>query len=170
MKRILWVSALLLLLAAGWLARGQLLPSETARINRALRQLAQDASFGPDEGNIAAVQRAARVADRFAPNATIEVDLLGVGSFRIDGPAEIRARIMAARQWAKRLDLRFLDPVIRLGDDDTTAEVHLTATADLEGLPRNTGGFEALEFSLQLRKVDGRWLIERIVTIPTLKQ
>ena len=62
------------------------------------------------------------------------------------------------------------DIEVDLGADETTATVHLTATADAVGEGRYQGGFDALEFELALRKVEGRWRIERLKTIPTLKQ
>ncbi|HAB18959.1 MAG TPA: nuclear transport factor 2 family protein [Verrucomicrobiota bacterium] len=170
MKRVGWALALALIGAAGWLARDRLFPSQTALIDRMLTQLARDVSFAPGEGNIAAVRRISQVVDRFAPDASIEIELLGLGTYQINGRDGIRERLMLARRAARRLELNFHDPVVRLGSDGTSAEVHLTATADAQGVDRTQGGFEALEFSMQLHKLDGRWVIQRVTTVPTLRQ
>lgn len=170
MKALTWGFAGGLLLCLGVWKREALFPSETTRVRNALVQLASDASFGPSEGNIGAVRRVAAVADRFAPDASIEVDILGSGNFQLTGRDEVQQRLMAARRFVRKLVLQFHDIVVDLGADETTATVHLTATADAVGEGRYQGGFDALEFELALRKVEGRWRIERLKTIPTLKQ
>lgn len=170
MKVVHWGVAVGLLLGLGLWKREALFPSEATRIRNALVQLANDASFSPSEGNIGAVRRVSAVADRFASDASIEVDVLGSGSFQITGRDEVQQRLMAARRFVRKLVLQFHDVVIDLGTDGTTASVHLTATADAVGEGRYQGGFDALEFELGLRKVEGRWQIERLRTIPTLKQ
>lgn len=150
--------------------REALFPNETSKIRKALVQLANDASFGPSEGNIGAVRRVAAVADRFTPNASIEVDILGSGNFQFTGRDEVQQNLLAARRFVRKLDLQFHDIAVEPGADGETATVHLTATADAMGEGRYQGGFDALEFELALQKVEGRWRIERLKTVPTLKQ
>ena len=170
MKALHWgfAGGLLLCLAA-W-KHELLFPSESTRVRNALVQLANDASFGPSEGNIGAVRRVAAVADRFTPNASIEVDILGSGSFQFTGRDEVQQNLLGSRRFVRKLVLQFHDITVEVGDDGSTAMVHLTATADAVGEGRYQGGFDALEFALALRKVEGRWQIERLKTIPTLKQ
>ncbi len=170
MKTLHWGCVGVLLLGLGVWKREVLFPSETLRVRNALDQLASDVSFGPSEGNIGAVRRVAAVVDRFAANASIEVDILGSGNFHLTGRDEVQQNLMAARRFLRKLVLKFHDIGVDLGADGTTASVHLTATADAVGEGRHPGGFDALEFELALRKVDGRWQIERLKTVPTLKQ
>lgn len=170
MKATHWALAGALLLGLGFWKREALFPSEATRVRTALVQLASDASFGPSEGNIGAVRRVSAVADRFASDASIEVDILGSGNFQLSGRDEVQQRLMAARRFIRKLVLQFHDIMVDLGADGATASVHLTATADAVGEGRYQGGFDALEFELGLRKVEGRWQIERLRTIPTLKQ
>lgn len=170
MKALHWGCAGGLILGLGIWKREVLFPSETTRVRNTLVQLASDTSFGPAEGNIGAVRRVSAVADRFASDALIEVDILGSGSFQLTGRDEVQQRLMAARRFVRKLVLQFHDIAVDLGADGTTASVHLTATADAVGEGRYQGGFDALEFELALRKIEGRWRIERLRTIPTLKQ
>lgn len=170
MKALYWGCAGSLLLGLGIWKRDMLFPTETSRVRNALVQLASDASFGPSEGNIGAVRRVSTVADRFTADSSIDVDILGSGSFQLTGRDEVQQRLMAARRFVRKLVLQFHDIVVDLGADETTASVHLTATADAVGEGRYQGGFDALEFELALRKVEGRWQIERLRTVPTLKQ
>lgn len=170
MKTLHWAIAAGLLLALGVWKRDTLFPSEATRVRNALVQLASDTSFGPGDGNITSVRRASAVADRFTRDAAIEVDILGSGSFQLSGRDEVQQRLMAARRFVRKLVLQFHDIRVDLGADGTTATAHLTATADAVGEGRYQGGFDALEFELALRKVEGRWQIERLKTIPTLRQ
>jgi len=170
MKALYWGCAGVLFLGLGIWKRDVLFPTETTRVRNALVQLASDTSFGPSEGNIGAVRRVSAVADRFAADSSIDVDILGSGSFQLTGRDEVQQRLMAARRFVRKLVLQFHDIVVDLGADETTASVHLTATADAVGEGRYQGGFDALEFELALRKVEGRWQIERLRTVPTLKQ
>ena len=159
-----------LLLCLGVWKREALFPSEATRVRSALLQLASDASFGPSEGNIGAVRRVASVADRFVPNATIEVDILGSGNFQLNGRDEVQQHLMAARRFVRKLVVQFHDIVVEVADDGATASAHLTATADAVGEGRYQGGFDALEFEVSLKKLEGRWQVERLRTVPTLKQ
>ena len=170
MKAVHWGCVGVLLLGFGFWKREVLFPTETIRVRNALVQLARDVSFGPAEGNIGAVRRVAAVADRFSSNASIEIDILGSGNFQLTGRDEVQQNLMAARRFVRKLVLQFHDIGVELGAEGTTASVHLTATADAVGEGRYQGGFDALEFELGLRKVEGRWQIERLRTIPTLKQ
>lgn len=170
MKR--WVLVLLttVALGLGWFFREALFPSEVSRIQQHLIQLASDVSFGPQEGNMAAVRKVSAVTDRFAADASIEVDVLAMGSFHLTGREEIQQALWAARRMARRLHLKFHDIVVQLAEGKQSADVHLTATAEAEGRGRNQEGFDAVEFGFQLRKWEGKWVIQRVSTIQTLKQ
>jgi len=158
------------LLGGAWFARGIFFQSEAVRVERLLQQVATDVSFNPQEGNVACVRRISGVINRFTSDATIEVELLGVGTFNLAGRDEIQQALLGARRAARRLALKFHDLVIQIEEDGQTAEVHLTATSEAEGRGRNQDGFEALEFNFKLRKLEGGWFIQQITTIPTLKQ
>lgn len=170
MRRWYWGLALGVLLGGGWLARDWFFQSETIRIRQALEQLARDVSFGADEGNLAAVRRVAGVLDRLAPDVRIEVESMGVPAVHLSGRDEIQQGLMAMRRDMKRLTLQFHDLVIQPGGDGETAEVHLAATAEAEGSRRFQGGFDAMELKMELRKIEGRWRVQQVTTVPTLKQ
>ncbi len=170
MRRWYWGLALAVIVAGGWLGRDWFFETETVRIRRVLQQLALEVSFGADEENLAAVRRVAGVMDRFAPDARIEVELMGEPTVHLSGRGEIQQGLMGMRRDVRRLALQFHDLVIQPGGDGQTAAVHLTATVDTEGRRRRLSGFDATELKVELGKIEGRWRVQQVRTVPTLKQ
>ncbi len=170
MKRGFWGVAVLVLAGLVFWQREALFPGEAGRVKAVLNQMAADVSFGPGEGNVGAIRRVSSVVDRLAPNVSIQLEVLGVGEFQFTGRDEIQQRLLAVRRVLRKLDLKFHDIIVTVADDRQTADVHLTATAEAEGDERNAGGFEALEFDFKMSKPEGRWRIDQITTVPTLKQ
>ncbi len=164
------IAVVLVLVLVGWWTREYWAPGEIKRVRTALEGLAEDVSFGPNEGNIAAVRRISAAVDRFTPDCSIEVEILGVGTIQINGRDELQQGLMAAHREARRITLRFFDPVIELDAEAQKAHVHLTATAEAEGRRRNQDGFEAIEFEFNLRRDEGRWRVQSVRTVPTLRQ
>lgn len=173
MKRstVPWIAAVLvLLLGVGWWTRDIWAPGEAQRVRKALERVAEDVSFGPDEGNIAAVRRISAAVDEFTPDCSIKIEILGVGTIEINGRDELQQALMLAHREARRISLKFFDPIIQVDADGQRAHVHLTATAEAEGRRRNQDGFEAIEFEFNLRRDEGHWRIQSVRTVPTLRQ
>ena len=170
MKRWFWAVAGLIVAGLVFWQRDALFPGEAGRVTAVLNQMAKDVSFGPGEGNVTAIRRVSSVVDRFAPNVSVQLEVLGVGEFQLTGRDEIQQRLLGVRRVLRKLELKFHDIIVTVADDRQTADVHLTATADGEGEGRNAGGFEALEFDFKMSKPEGRWRIDQITTVPTLKQ
>lgn len=170
MNRWFWGVSLLVVAGLVFWQRDTLFPGEAGRVTTVLNQMAKDVSFGPGEGNVTAIRRVSSVVDRLAPNVSVQLDVLGVGEFQLNGRDEIQQRLLGVRRVLRKLDLKFHDIIVTVADDRQTADVHLTATADAEGEGRNAGGFEALEFDFKMSKSEGRWRIDQITTVPTLKQ
>ncbi|MBX3731778.1 MAG: hypothetical protein KF791_04195 [Verrucomicrobiae bacterium] len=164
------LAAVLVLFLAGWHWRERLFPGEVVRVRRVLDAVAADVSFEPSEQGIAAGRRISRLVDHFSAEAHIEVEILGVGTFNLNGRGEIQQAMWVARREARRLEVRFLDIVVELGPDGRTSVAHLTATAEITGNRRRQEGFEAMEFRFFLEQVDGAWKVRQVETIQTLKQ
>jgi len=172
MRRWALAGVVLLLGFAGWRMRGALFPGEADRVRQFLGAVAADVSFGANEGGLAAGRRISRLVDRFAPDASIQLDILGAGTFHLSGQGEIQQTLWGARRAGERLEVRFFDIVLDLPEEKTSATAHLTATADAKGRVRgrHQEAFEAIEFRFRLRKRDGAWKIQEVETVPTLKQ
>lgn len=170
MKRLMSLVAVGAVAFALWWWRETLFPGEQTRVRRFMEALATEVSFGPDEGGIAVGRRISALTDRFAPDAVVEVEILGAGTFHLNGRGEIQQIMWAARREAKRLEVRFFDIVVDLASDGQTASAHLTATANAEGRRRKQEEFEAIEFRFRLRKLDGAWKVQQVETVQTLKQ
>jgi len=170
MRRWILPALLLALGLAGWWWRHAWMPTEADRVRSFVEGLAADVSFGPDEGGIAAGRRISRVVESFAPDASVQMDILGAGSFQLSGGPEIQQTMWGARRAARRLEVRFHDIVPEIAPDGQTSTAHLTATAEAHGARRDQEVFEAIEFRFQLRKMAGAWKVQQVETVPTLKQ
>jgi len=170
MKRWSVPVVVVVLALAGWWTRDYWAPGEVQRVRAALDRVAEEVSFGPNEGNIAAVRRISAAVDGFTPDCSIEVEILGVGTLQINGRDELQQALMAAHREARRIALKFFDPIVEVASDGYSAHVHLTATAEAEGRRRNQDGFEAIEFEFNLRRDEGRWRVHSVRTVPTLRQ
>ena len=169
MKRF-WLLMLVAAVAVGWWWRESLFPGELTRVRSSLETLATEVSFTSKEGGISTGRRISSLVDHFTPDAVIEVEILGAGTFHLNGRGEIQQAMWGARRAASSLQVRFFDILVELAADGQSASAHLTATADAKGNQRNPEGFEALEFRFQLRQLDGSWKVQQVTTVPTLKQ
>lgn len=171
MKRAVpFLGVAILALVALWWWRDALFPGDEVRIRKSLEALAGEVSFEPNEGGIAAGRRISSAVGRFSPTAEVQLEILGAGSFRLTGGGEIQQTLWAARRGARRLRVRFFDILATVSPGGRTADARLTATAEAQGNRSNQEGFEAMEFRLQLQKVDGNWLISRVDTVQALTQ
>ncbi len=170
MKRLWLLVLVAAAAAAGWWWRESLFPGELTRVRRSLEALATEVSFTSKEGGISTGRRISSLVDHFTPEAVIEVEILGAGTFHLNGRGEIQQAMWGARRAASSLQVRFFDILVDLASDGQTASAHLTATADAKGKLRNQEGFEAMEFRFQLRRMDGAWKVQQVATVQTLKQ
>ncbi|MFO1460365.1 MAG: nuclear transport factor 2 family protein [Verrucomicrobiota bacterium] len=169
-RSIPFLGVAILALVALWGWRDTLFPGEEVRIRKTLESLMGEVSFEPNEGGIAAGRRISAAVGRFTPDAEIQLEILGAGSFHISGGGEIQQTLWAARRGARRLRVRFFDIVPSVSPGGRSADARLTATAEAVGNRSNQEGFEAMEFRLQLQRVEGAWRISRVDTVQALTQ
>lgn len=170
MKRLqLWI-IVAVMLAAGWWWRESIVPGELTRVRKSLESLATEMSFTSAEKGISTARRISALVDHFAPDAAVQVEILGTGTFDLNGRAEIQQVLWGARRAASSLEVRFFDIQIQLDLGGQAATAQLTATAVAKEDRRHLEGFEAIEFEFGMRKIDGAWKVEKVATVATLKQ
>jgi hypothetical protein len=160
-----WLLILALLGACGW-AVWAMRPNEARRIRETIRQLAKDASFSPNDGNIARLAKVEGLLSRLTEDAELLMDGVGFPARSLSGRDEMREVALATRGLPEGLAVEVYDVVVTLDGDPTEARAALTVTA-------RSGSSEliaAQEFELGLVKRDGRWLVRRIEPVRTLEK
>jgi ketosteroid isomerase-like protein len=154
--------ALIALGAWGWRT---LFPNPERAIRARLSELAQLASFGPNEAPAAKMWNAQKLASFFTPDVTIKVDMNGQQP-TFSGRDEIATRAMMARQVFGALTVQFSDIVLTLAPDKQSAIAELSARAKAGG---DADTFGPQELTLRMKKDAGKWLISRVETVKTLR-
>jgi hypothetical protein len=140
-------------------------PSPEKVIRKRIAKVARLASFNSNEGMIAKAANANELAGCFSVDAEIAVDLPGEAEGSISGRGEISRLAMAARSSAKGMNVKLLDPNIKLSADRTEATVDLTGEASVPG----QRDLFVQELKFFFRKIEGDWLMVRVETVRTLK-
>ncbi len=154
-----WIGLFLVGLMA--LGAWRLWPNEERRVRRVIEGLAQDASFTGGEGNISRIAKVNAIANRFTVDAELHVDQVVRVESALRGRETIQGVLMVAAPAMGAVQVDVHDVQVRLGGDDT-AQVTMTASAKTGG---RQGDFNAQEFELQMRKVEGKWLIARVEAV-----
>lgn len=161
-----WLFRLLLLgglaVAGIWLWRAWF-PNPEKAIRRRLAELAQAASFGPNEGALAKAINCDKLADFFTGDAQVKVDVGGYAQ-TFNGRESLRSAALSARTTLTSLKVDFPDINITLGQDKQSAQVELTALGKVAG-ERDP---QVYVFKFMLKRIGGDWLIRRAETVKTL--
>jgi len=144
----------------------KLFPNDVDLIRRQLVEMAEDASFESNEGQIAKATKSGALAGHFTINAEISVKPWGFGQIFVSGRTEIRQTSMGVRSAIASLRVTVDRIDIRVAEDRESAEadVSLTALSSRQDEPWS----ETVD--IQLKRVDGDWLISRITNRPILRQ
>jgi len=158
--------ALLLALASGvfWCWH-YLFPGPELLIRKQLAQLALAASISPNEAPLARLAKAQRLAELFARDAQVNVEVPGRADQTFSGREEVQQAALGARALLSTLQVTFVDVNVTLAANKHSAITHLTATADMPGerLP------EVEELEIGFTNVDNAWLINKVQTVKTLR-
>ena len=141
-----------------------LFPSPEKVIRRRLTELARTASSSPDEGNLARLAAARRVAGFFSTNVELNVELPELGRRSSMDREEITQLALLANSRAGGLQVKFPDLNITVAPGKRSAMVDLTVTATVAGEPDSI----VQEMKFTLHKIAGQWLITRVETVRTL--
>ncbi len=157
----------LVTLAAGvfWCWR-YLFPGPEVLIRKQLAQLAGAASIAQNEAPLARLAKAQRLAELFARDAQVNVDVPGRSDQTFSGREEVQQAALGARALSPiTLQVTFVDINVTLATNKNSATTRLTATANLPGekLP------EVQELEIGFTNVDDAWLINKVQTVKTLR-
>jgi hypothetical protein len=162
-----WVKRLLILAilaAAGWLVWSFLFPSPEKVIRKRIEELAVAASFGANEGELAIVNNAGKVAGFFTRDVEILVDVRGYQSRMLSGRDQLFQTATAMRSRLRGLSVEFLDVLVSLGPNRRIATVSLTAKASVPG----DRDFMVQELEFTMVREGRDWLIRRVKTVRVL--
>lgn len=140
-------------------------PGDERIIRKNLEKVAKLASFSPNEAPLTRLGNAKELANLFAADARIEIDIRGVREQRIEGRDQLFETGMAARSTGPGAKVELIDPVIDLPGTGDTATVGVTLKAQIVGQP----DLIVQELRLTMRKQSGNWLIQRVETVKTLR-
>ncbi|SPE57262.1 conserved exported hypothetical protein [Verrucomicrobia bacterium] len=166
MSRLRWrplIGAILVGMAL-WFSWGWLFPSPERLIRKRLAELAQAASFAPNEGPLAKAWNAQKMGDFFTPDVVINVDAPGYAPQTLAGREAVVQAAAGARSTLTGLSVEFPDIVVALGPDKQSATVDLTAKASVHGERDRY----VQELKVLFKKTDGHWLIRRVEPVKTL--
>jgi hypothetical protein len=142
-----------------------LMPSDKARIDRQIRQMAALASFTPQKGNIKFVADLERLRSQFTQDAEIVLvelpDSVPVGRFT---PDQIQQMATAARRYVGSLSIKFHDTAVQI-ESSASAIAQFTASAQAGD---SRGQFDVQEFEVVLVKIEGSWRIKQLRALPVM--
>jgi hypothetical protein len=151
----------MVLVAGVALGAWRMWPSEEKRVRRVIEGLAKDASFTSGEGNISRISKVNSIAERFTVDAELHVDQVVPVDAALRGRDTIQGLLMAAVPLMGAVQVDVHDLQVTMGEEGTASAI-LTASAKTGG---KRADFNAQEFELRLRKVEGVWLIARVEAV-----
>ena len=164
MKIVFRIVLLAALAAAGLWLWTVLFPSPQKIIHRQLEAVARHVSFASNEGTLARMASAQSLADYFATNVEINLDVPGYAQHTIVGRDEITQAALASRSAASSLNVKFLDINVIVDPDTQSATADLTLDASISDQANTI----VQEMKFTLHKIGGHWLITRVETVRTL--
>ncbi len=166
MKRWLFRSlGLALLVAGGIWAWTFFFPGPEELIRGQLTRLAQTACIRRNESQLARLANAQSLVTFFTTDAEVVVSVPGRLDRTFNGRDELLEAAGGARASLTSLTVEFVDITVAVDPGGQTAQVTLTARANLPGesVP------EVQQLKGEMKKVEGHWLLHRVETVRTLR-
>ncbi len=152
------------LIAGGWGAWYFLFPSPERVIRGRVQDLARLASFSSKEGTLAKAYHSEQLADFFAKDVVLVLDVPGSSVRTWRGRDTVQEIAMKARTVLNDLQVKFPDVAVSVSPGQREAVVNVTAEIRYSG--HQTPDVQELE--LRFEKIGGDWLIKRVETVKTL--
>ena len=130
-----------------------------------LKKLSNLASFGPDEPSFRRFSKIQTMGALFTEDIVILLDSIDTDTRTLRGRDELKQYAMAAKTIGNGLKAEFFDVNIDLGPSREAAVVDLTAKLKFGGDP----DFIPMELKLNMKKIHGEWLINRVESVSPLK-
>lgn len=164
MKIAVRLVLVLALIALGFWLWTVLFPSPEKIVHQKLLSLATDVSFSPDENNLVKMAHVQSVADFFTTNVEVDINVPGRDAQTLSGRDEITTAVMASRQTASSLQVKFPDINVTVAPDKNSAVADVTVDATVSG--EHDAVVQEVKFTFE--KVDGHWLISKVETVKTV--
>ena len=155
------LAALITLGAWGWRV---LFPSPEQVIRKRLTELAQAASFSPNEAPLARLANAHKLTTFCTDDVEITVEVPGHFSQTIHKKEELLEVAAGAGSMVSGLKVQFLDTNVKVAADKTSAVANLTAKVKVAG----EKDFFVQELKFTFNRIGRDWLISRLETVKTL--
>lgn len=139
-------------------------PSPEKVILKKMSSLAATATISANDSNLIRAAKAANLADFFATDAQIILNVPDLPNRTFSSREEIREAALGGFANVRVLNVRFLDANVHLSPDKQTADVD--CTGEVNAGDKKDFGVQELHF--QFKQVDGKWLIARVETVKTL--
>jgi len=139
-------------------------PSPEKAIRQRLDQIAQTASFRPDETPLLVAGKAQKLAEFMSTNVEVTLESAGQMAQTLSGRDEVMQAAAGAHATTRSLVVQFLDIDVIVGGDKQSAVVNLTLKARADG----ENDLMVQPMKLTFRKVGRDWLITRVETVRAL--
>jgi len=166
LKRVVQFIILAGVLTLGFWFFRMLFPNDADVVRKRLATMAAEASFDTNEGAFTKISKAGKLAACFTVDAEINVKPWGRHEVVVNGRTEIRQAAVGARSAVEALKITVEGTEVTIADDRETARVFLSliARSSFQEEPW-TGGME-----VQMRRVEGDWLISRVANRQFIRQ
>lgn len=164
MQKPFYLLGTLIAIALGIWGWRTFLQTPERAIRSRLNHLAEEASFGQKEGTLGKATSLFSLMDYFTTNVEVRVEARGFGTHTFNGRDELMEYVKWMRIHFSSMKLDLLDINLTIDPDKTTAKANLTGKAQVSG-ERDPW---IQEVDVYLKKVDGKWLIEKVETVRTL--
>lgn len=148
------------MLLVGWFV-WKWLPSDEKAIQSTVTRLMETASIEPNESGFSRLTYADRVAAFFTTNASLSLEGLGRNFPVLNGRSEVIQASMSARANLRQAKFELADLHVTFPGETGVAEAY----AAVRGQVNFETNLFGQAFRLTLRKVNGRWLIDRLTTV-----
>lgn len=139
-------------------------PDDAQLIHKHLAATAKAASVSGNESALARLGSIAELGDCFTPDVEMKFDVPRQGHFEVSGRDEILGLAARVRASGRSITVEFLDVTVLMSDDKLAATAGLTLRVKIPG----DDNFTVQEMKFSLKKLHGRWLINRVETVKTL--
>lgn len=160
--RAIWVLGVLVMI---FVAFQWLFPSPEKVIRKRLNRLAGLISVSPGDSALKRMAAVSSIMELFASDVSLSLVDIGQGLGDVQGRDSLRELVVAGLARVERLELRFPDVVVIVGEDRQRATADVAAMAEVN---RETTPTVA-RLDIEFRKEEGRWLIQRVTSVPLLK-
>lgn len=166
MKTVSRIVLLIVVAAVGVWLWMTFFPNPEKIVRRQLVKLAGDVSFSKDENNLVKIADAQSVADFFASNVVVNIDVPGHEVPSLAGRAEITQAALLSRQQVTDLQVKFPDVNVTVAADKLSATADVTVQATVSG--QANAIVQEVKFTFE--KIDGQWLITKVETVRALSR